>query len=193
MRLSNVARIEMRIRLVAKEVLDKTENFEAETLSGIKDAKVSIPLECDVSDKDQSSSLPFHWVESHIWSSQSPVVTSPSNSVVFWNISLTPHAGAPSLRWLNPSDITKIFDQKPELRELVNEAYGQLSSRFDGAQLTLRSSSDPAEECPDTLVIKVSTTLEYDAADQLWQSFNEEWWLPNYDRSEDRLSILLDF
>lgn len=96
------------------------------------------------------------------------------------------------LEWLNKGEIESVIEGLPAIRALISEACSQLSVLFPGDRITLKSSADP-EEGLNTLVLKVKTSKQFDEASELWQHFNEKWWLPNYDRGEDRLCILLDF
>jgi len=99
----------------------------------------------------------------------------------------------PELQWLDPAGIESVIAETESLRALIDESYAQLCEIFRGDTVTLRSSVDPDEPSSRRLVIKVKTSKDFENASELWKRFNDDWWLPNFDRADDKLCILMDF
>lgn len=173
--------------------LERDQSVIFETASGIQAAPFSQSLTCNVDAQQAAGAIDFHVVDNSAWGAGQQIKARVANQVAYWSVSLSEAKGESSLVWLNTTDIQSVLDEVPTLKSLVDEAYNHLSKLFPNEEITLRASRDPEEASPDVLVIKVTTNKEFDEADSLWQSFTNDWWLPNYDRGGDRLTILLDF
>jgi len=97
------------------------------------------------------------------------------------------------LQWMNKPAIEMVFAEAPTLRILLQEAIERLRLFFAEGLITVETSSDPDEPGPTTLVLRIKTCKAFGEARAAWKHFNEEWWLPNYYRGENRVCILLDF
>ena len=133
------------------------------------------------------SDVRLHVVDLSCWKAGNAAVTSVSGATAFWT------APQHETKKAHSNGIDGLFEQHQHLREVVDQARGQLGVRFSGDAIALQAVTDPDEPDVQTLVLTLKTLREYDEAVSLWDKFKQEWWLPNYDRADGKLCILLDF
>jgi hypothetical protein len=166
------------------------------TTEGLQTASSgSTPNRVSVSIPTTSEAIRLHLVGDEVWgASAADIKVFVTGSVAYWDlVGVDEPEQEQKFEYLNQSEIDAVMLESPGLRSLVDEACAVLFEAFKGDAISLRSSTDPEQPGKDTLVLKVKTSKDYDEAIEVWQRFNEEWWIPNYDRGDDRFCILLDF
>lgn len=83
----------------------------------------------------------------------------------------------------------------PELGVLIQEAASKLCESFgDSAQIVLERFDDPDAEKEDpSLYLVVGTTLRAREARQALDRFEDNWWIDNAERSNNRLHFSVEF
>lgn len=136
----------------------------------------------------------LHIVDGYCWVLGPSVRPRPhvNGTTVYWPVSFDENAGIGACR-IEPQDNRTCLEKHRFLEDLIEEAFEQLKAAFPGECLTLTEVVDPDEPDSAMLVLKLKTSMNYEEAIHLWEQFESDWWLPNYDRGRDKLSILLDF
>jgi hypothetical protein len=89
-------------------------------------------------------------------------------------------------------DKTKVLDfleRNTELLDLILEAYPVVRRHFRFDQLLLKLHWEPETSEEDCLILAISTSLKAEEALIELKKIDDEWWLDNMHRAEDKLSI----
>lgn len=89
-------------------------------------------------------------------------------------------------------DKIKVFGflkSNSELLDLVLEAYSVIRRHFRFAPLSLKLHWNPETSEEDYLIFTISTSLTAEEAIKELDMIDDEWWLDNMHRSDDKLSI----
>ncbi len=90
--------------------------------------------------------------------------------------------------------VESYLDKHPSLYDLVIEARQEITTHFDsGTPVLLDVAVDPEGINDPELVLRVQTKLPVNLAMERLAAFDQAWWLPNLRRSQQRLTIDLQF
>ena len=90
--------------------------------------------------------------------------------------------------------VESYLDKHPSLYDLVIEARQEITTHFDsGTSVLLDVAVDPEGIDDPELVLRVQTKLPVNLAMERLAAFDQAWWLPNLRRSQQRLTIDLQF
>ena len=90
-------------------------------------------------------------------------------------------------------EVRAFLAEHPFLEAILAEAATQLRDYFPVAPLGLRVRHDADGHDPAYLVLYATTHLDAKAARDLMDEFDDKWWLDNFDRARDLLTITLAF
>ena len=89
--------------------------------------------------------------------------------------------------------VRRLAGQEPSLPPLLEEAAEQIAKYFPEAQAVLRTSTYPAIEEDEQLVVGIATDLAPVAARERLKQFDFEWWLKALPRAKGKLCIKLEY
>lgn len=89
--------------------------------------------------------------------------------------------------------IQRVFEENSGLRQIVEEAEGQLRERFgQNVVMELEYYEDPESTAPaPVLFLAIRTSLDPRQADEILETFDEEWWIDNMPRARQKLEFIL--
>jgi hypothetical protein len=89
--------------------------------------------------------------------------------------------------------VEKFLGRYPFLIELIGEAYGEVRKVFKIETLYLEVYRDPDSSEYDQLQICIATQNDPVEANRQLDEFDGNWWFSNFQRSQRRLSIVLEY
>lgn len=94
----------------------------------------------------------------------------------------------------NTQAVESFMDKHPSLHDLLVEARAEITTHFGpGTPVRLDVAVDPEGVDDPELVARVLTKLPVNLAMERLAAFDQAWWLANVSRSQQRLTIDLQF
>jgi hypothetical protein len=101
------------------------------------------------------------------------------------------------LRWYTlrgkRTGMLRFLESFPFLVSLLVEAYIAIQIYFPHTLVFLNVISDPDEPDADQMVVSIATHLHPEAAIELLDEFDQQWWLESLKQADGRLCVLLEF